>query len=507
MKSRYPSAVGKHSSSFCRSRLAFDPAARPQRKPQRGPEPEQQPQVRPVTSAHFLLAVFLLAVVVSAVAGCGDNARPPVYAATNRVASLCTSSNAPAECSIECGASNPFCPDGFFCGSNGTCDAECSQAATSGSACDDTEVCTFNGRCSIKASDNQCATVRLDIKRVVPNVALLIDQSGSMAWPLEIAKPYSTSNPPRWDLIRDFMIGSSAERTSGTSGGLIYGLQKDVKFSIALYTADWYSTPDTTPRTDDCPAMSWPIVQNTPYRTPILNSYGLISSFYSSASPLAATPTGPALLELANSLHGMPLEGPKIIILATDGEPDTCNIEGVTFVGDSAEIEAQKRAVARAEAVQAAQAALGDGQSPGIQTFVIGVGPDTSNEHLQTLANAGTGVESSPYWKINLGNIAGARAELAAAFRKIIYPFVSCTLELSKQVQADQACAGTVKLNGATESLSCGGDDGWALTEDATHIELKGAACEEFRRPLFDDDPKTNPEVEVDFPCAAVLTL
>ncbi len=55
----------------------------------------------------------------------------------------CETDNPPAECSQVCGATAP-CPIGFFCGTDGTCTAECALGTAS---CGDTESCTNEGKC------------------------------------------------------------------------------------------------------------------------------------------------------------------------------------------------------------------------------------------------------------------------------------------------------------------------------------------------------------------------
>ena len=64
----------------------------------------------------------------------------------------------------------------------------------------------------------------------------------------------------------------------------------------------------------------------------------------------------------------------RILVLATDGEPDTC--------------EQPKPNEGQQESIDAAAHAYANG----IPVYVIGIGDDVGMEHLQDVANAGAGV-------------------------------------------------------------------------------------------------------------------
>ncbi len=175
---------------------------------------------------------------------------------------------------------------------------------------------------------------------------------------------------------------------------------------------------------------------------------------YSSAEPQDDTPTGAALVAVADALDAQETDGPKIIILATDGEPDTCE-----------EPDPQN---GQQEAVDGAAYAY----ERGIRTFVLGVGRDVSSEHLQDMANAGAGLAVD-------GELAEAffqpdtRQELVESFGDIIEGQRSCVLPLDGSIDPD-AVTGEVVIDGETITM---GEDGWK-PRDAHHIELVGAACE-----------------------------
>jgi hypothetical protein len=165
--------------------------------------------------------------------------------------------------------------------------------------------------------------------------------------------------------------------------------------------------------------------------------------------------------------------GPKAIVLATDGEPDTCD-----------EPDPQN---GQEESIAAAQAAF----AMGIPTHVISVGDEVSQDHLQQLANVGAGratdsSEPAPYYQ------ALAPDQLVDAFDAIIGGSVSCSFTLAGKVMTD-ACDGTVSIDG--DELECGSQ--WRLVDDTT-LELLGDACDRL-------EDGAEHDVEATFPCGTVL--
>jgi hypothetical protein len=190
---------------------------------------------------------------------------------------------------------------------------------------------------------------------------------------------------------------------------------------------------------------------------PALNNHGAMNTMYAPRDPVEDTPTGATLASVTATLAAFNQPGPKAIILATDGEPDTC----LTPDPDGL-------AAAKSESLTAAQAAFGSG----IETHVISVGADVSQAHLQDLANAGQGLAiggavNAPYYQaLNAG-------QLVNAFDSIITGVRSCSYSLDGQVDLSQADTGTVILDGVELQLGVG----WQLT-DPTTLELIGSACD-----------------------------
>jgi len=399
-------------------------------------------------------------------------------------------------CGQACGGSNPFCAAGLYCNADDACAAEC--IAGQFGWCAEGEVCTFNGRCTPEGQANACSEVKLDIRAEAPSVSLLIDRSGSMSLRLQDNQPpqQTTNDPSRWNLIQDFLVGSADETSGGKSAGLIYSLQNEVKFSFVTYTGTWAENDEGEIFPVDCPLLDWPKNNKTPIKQPLLGAYNRIAQFYRSLSPFAGTPTAPAIEHATDALVTSNKSATKILVLATDGEPESC--DAPVLANDSDAVYANKRAIARANVIEAVERA----QQSGVLTYVLGVGPETSQTHLDELATAGHGQA----WRITAQTIDPERSSLNDAFKKIIYPHVSCIVEISARVITEKACSGSLKLNGADTPLQCNDPNGWALLPDGKRLELKGKACEEFKRPLFDQDPKSTPKVEANFPCTSLET-
>jgi len=348
------------------------------------------------------------------------------------------------------------CPSGAHC-AGGQCGTEC---VTDGD-CGTGMACDADGRCQLDfvpgtggsggsgggtGAGEACADVEIAFEPVVPNVVLLIDQSGSM-----------TSSYPggsRWNVLYDALMNPS--------DGVVKSLENSVQFGLALYTSYDGNAGGT------CPALTEVTLG--------LSNFAAIQAVYGSQSPQDETPTGESLSQVASELAALPDDGPKIVILATDGEPDTC-----------AQPNPQN---GQAMAVAAAQQAYG----MGVETFILAVGNDVSEGHLQDMANAGVGLavdgaQDAPFYKPQ------NKAGLVDAFNSIIDGKRSCILELNGEVDPDHAGEGKVYLDG--QLLGYETPDGWTLN-GPKELELLGAAC---------DTIKTGDHtVTGTFPCDVVIT-
>ena len=175
----------------------------------------------------------------------------------------------------------------------------------------------------------------------------------------------SFADGTRWDVLRGFLLQQP--------GGLIDDLQSQVRFGLAMYSA-------RSGEDDPAPVGECPIVTTV---APALDNYAAISAAYMPAEPIDDTPTGDSIDKVVDDL-GLAtadpdaMAGPTVFILATDGEPDRC------------ELLDPQTDEAKQEAIAAVQRAFG----LGIRTFIISVGEGTvSAEHQQAMANAGLGLD------------------------------------------------------------------------------------------------------------------
>lgn len=379
-------------------------------------------------------------------------------------------------CGRVCGnEDNKPCTAGLYCSAEGLCSKACSVEADL--ACADKSLCSSDGRCmsSETASGGgsgggsggtgtggtggapppgTCADTVVRASIVIPTVILIVDQSSSMN--------ESFGNASRWDTLRDFLLQSP--------DGLIADLQSQVRFGLAMYSAEsGGSAPD--------PIGECPMVTSV---APAIDNYDAINAIYGPAEPIEDTPTGDAIDKILDDLNLSNApdqnEGPTVFILATDGEPDRCE-----------ELDPQN---GQEEAIAAVTRAYG----MGVRTFVISVGSELSVQHQQDIANAGLGRAGSDpdaeYW------VAGDDATLRAALTEIVGGQLGCEVQLNGSVESGDACTGTVKLNG--EPLECGGADGWELSTPR-NIRLKGAACDTLKAGNF--------ELDVRFPCDVKLVI
>jgi hypothetical protein len=282
-----------------------------------------------------------------------------------------------------------------------------------------------------------CARVEVALGPVTPTVLILIDRSGTMTDPFGGA-------PSRWAaLYRTLMRPGS---------GVISRLEESVRFGIAAYTARDQDNDGAVEGA--CPRMN--VVE------PALGNRGAIEEVYRPLAPLDETPTGAAVESALASLAAVSEDGPKILVLATDGEPDTC-----ATPNPNGSAQARSAALAAVEAAFAAE----------VRTYAISVGGDAvgnpqAQRHMQELANAGVGLppggdEQAPLY------VALEPDALVAAFDQIIGGVRTCTFTLEGEVGEEHAPGGTVTLDG--EELTYGVD--WRLIDSMT-LELLGAACD-----------------------------
>ena len=392
-----------------------------------------------------LFLAFSFTALVALAGACGSSAIGP-----------CSGAETAEGCGQTC-ASDDACPSGLHCAS-GACAAECTAG---GSGCASGETCDDRGRCvpsddrpdAPPRPDANCPDVIVKAEGQTPTVHLLLDRSGSMKDDFGttstggVCDPKNATDcPSRYKAMTDALVGP---------GGVVTSLESKVIFGASLY--DGKST--------ECPRL--------PSKPRVLGNHAEIKKLLDGARPDGATPTGDSIdALLADFVKNPPApNSPPVILLATDGEPDTC--------------EQPDPNEGQLEATTAAQKAF----AAGIRLFVLAVGDDVGAPHLQEMANAGAGKDlktgTETFYRAN------NPAELSAALQTIIGGVRSCSFDVDGKVSGN-ASRGEVKLDSAV--LVFGTD--WKLVDENT-IELLGNACETFLA--------RGGEVQASFPCGGIV--
>jgi hypothetical protein len=394
----------------------------------------------------------------------------------------CEGDEAPAACEAACDESTP-CESGFYCGEDGTCNADCTSE---GDQCEDAEECSVDGQCvpgrgdddgddgddgdddgaNDDGGDQDCPAVEVSLDPVVPEVILLIDQSGSMTEQF----PGAPAPGRRWDAIVGALVGANDD-------GVLFQLQDRLRMGASLYTANGNNADDSI--SGACPLLDSAEIADTNAAA----IKGLLNT-----DPIDETPTGPALDSMVASFP--PSDSPRVIVLATDGLPDTCEDPNPgNGLPNAADDITQQEANAVTE--DAAQAAF----EADIQVIPLSVAPNQAAiDHLQRVANLGAGLApdvkpplAAPVYQ------ASNSQEMVEAFEEIVGGIRSCEIDLEEPVSLERAEEGTVVLNG--EELEYG--TAWEMVDEDT-FTLLGATCDAFlETPAVD--------LTAEFPCGVVV--
>ena len=416
---------------------------------------------RTVTRRIFGSVGLGVSLLLGALAGCGGGDD----------GSLVSPCKSQLTCGKACDATNA-CSSGQFCGSDSTCTAEC---VAGDKRCGDGKHCGENGKClsgpvigglggasnsggsSSSGGTEVCASTNVDLGHQLPTVLLLVDQSGSMN------AMFGTSD--RWITLRTALMDPGM--------GIVKNLQAQVRFGLTMFSG--------RDGADPCPTLT-----TVP---PMLNNFMPIDTAYPAPAAGADTktvliddtPTGESITAAAKILQAVTDPGPKVIVLATDGEPDTCaDPDPDTDAG-------------RTRAKEVALKATQDAFAMGVFTFYISVGNEVSDMHATEMANVGQGFpRNDPMQRFYRAN---DQAALADAFAKIVEGVRNCSFQLNGTVKDGGETEGTVKLD--NNVLKLNDPNGWRLSSPTT-VELTGTACEAVK-------DKNDHKVEAEFKCGTIV--
>ena len=286
--------------------------------------------------------------------------------------------------------------------------------------------------------DGTCASAQAYGSRVVPTIHLLVDGSCSMELELTSNEPYGTCDiagpgpTTRWGALRNALIDAQA--------GVLFQLQDAIRFGFTLF--------GTQP---SCPIVADPI-------TPDLDRAQAIADAFPPDPPGSNTPTGFALQQLVDTIAQTTSADPdaeatpQLILLATDGAPNSCDDSTIDFQ----------------PSLDAAMAA----RDQNIVMYVLSLAPPGGDytTHLQEMADIGLNQQGAPVYSPS------NPAELSDTLQQLIGGAINCDVRLNGTVDPELACQGTVMIKG--EPLECGTD--WELVDDHT-LRLLGDQCDAFK--------------------------
>lgn len=432
---------------------------------------------------NWLWIVFAGLAGLLVVAACsGDGGGPPFSAGSGGsggsggITLTCDTLNPPPpDCDKPC-TSDSQC-EASFC-ENRKCVAYCTaeEGCGVGSTCD-----TRRGRCipdvgtggaGGSGNTNGCQSVEITPTRSIPNVMFLVDQSGSMP--------------------ADFGGGENRWEAAHTAiNGIVSGLESIVRFGLTTYTSRNGFQAGRA-----CPVLPTQIDFALDNASTIGND-----SLYPYTYPDDAgedTPTGDSIDALVSQLlPELSDDDPTIIVLATDGLPDSCECaDGWPNPIDNGNNYCEGPPTPtdpRDEAVTAAAAA----HAAGIDVFPLWVGDlsdnpaDPTRSHMQDVANAGVD-GTGTVW------VGDDPTSLSVAFESIIGASISCDIQMDERFDDKiKACnEGDVRLDG--NPIPCSETNGWRVKPGVDDvIELVGSACDTLK--------SGDVTFSAEFPCGAIV--
>jgi hypothetical protein len=311
------------------------------------------------------------------------------------------------------------------------------QSASSGAASSVIDTATQGAAAAADTasamSGEICAEANATPTRMAPKVVLLLDGSSSMR--------EAYGNTDRWTAMRQALVDPT--------NGVVKTMEGLIEFGLVIFAGEYRNGGG------DCPIPGEVV-------GPALNNYSAIEAAFPVEQPGRYTPTGEALQLVCEALPGVEADQrPQYVILATDGEPNSC--EGMVAGG-----------VDYQSVIDAANLCC----EKGVIIYVVSLasgGPEYE-DHLQEVANIGAcgsspGGAASVYSPQDPG-------QLSTDLGELIGGAVTCDVLLDGSVVQGKECEGSVvTLNGRV--LGCNDPDGWILVSENV-IRLQGQACYEF---------------------------
>ncbi len=249
-----------------------------------------------------------------------------------------------------------------------------------------------------------CADFTLNYTTVPATVLILLDASASMSGSVR------RGEGTRWELVGEALFSPT--------NGLITTLAPSARFGLALYSS-----------LDGFAGGACPAIEFTDYA---LDQEEKLRDRFEASSPLAGgdTPTGEALEMAVDHLLADATDGPRYLVLITDGEPDTCAVP-----------DPQR---GQPEALAAATLAY----ESGIKTYIVGISSDIAPTHLQEMSNLAQGVRREAIWGQDADAIQPIQASeqqggLAGQIKGLLGDVRSCSIPVDKRTEVE----GTIELD------------------------------------------------------------
>ncbi len=294
------------------------------------------------------------------------------------------------------------------------------------------------GGSSTPTEDANCGVKTSNATKAPVDVLLVLDRSGSMAQ--SIAEDCCCTNACSRSTGKSVCSDTAncTERWPTVTSAVTTTISKTPEINWAL---KMFSTSSGSSGGSSCTVSNTMEVQ-------LGQPAGEIATTISAITPGGATPTAKALTNGTNYLKGVKDQNNKVILLATDGEP---NCKG----GSTNSQDLDGTTAAAATALEA-----------GFKVYVIGIGPKLDN--LTAIAAAGG---TGDYYKVESPD------QLANALLEISKAVGSCTFAMDQSPPEPNNIAVYV----GTEAIAKDPANGWSYGANSQTVNFNGAACEKIK--------------------------
>lgn len=306
--------------------------------------------------------------------------------------------------------------------------------------------------------DNTCEKRAVKADKIIPDMLIVLDKSGSMVWPgctaannpPQAGCSNGVSTTPPYQMPFDRWVPSVAALKTTTAA-----LEERVRFGLMIFPSD------PIPATLFPPKLAEGCQPGMVFEAPALRTAARIATALDSETADGDSTPIPGTLKAAHEALGSGLTGPdqapkpKYVLLVTDGAP-TCRVDN-------------RPALTAEEANMDTYAEIDSLTQDGIKTYVIGYDTRSTADLavvLDEMARRG-GTGATAHQEVTDEN------SLLDAITAIAGDITTCTYKLDMPVPDVKKVS--VILDGKPQK---NGENGWVLGMDMKTIELRGKACD-----------------------------